>query len=317
MKRLIGVLIILACVLSVPFTASATNEDPIQPRVDFVYTDKEPQYNDKEPQPSTDLNDDSVISDAPAAEDTYEEQPSYSDTPRLADGEVGRGSIEDLDKYWATNGYPDDISFAYEAGGEMLEDGTMVKWWEIGIVNADDNRKQEIIDMLSPNCIVTFIDCRYSHRQREAAYNEILASKDDNILGAVMLLNSEVVMVKIAEGHEKEYAKKFIQQYSSFVVVTNNLDGAKEDTLLTGSAEKGNMLWIWTITTTLLMGATAILFFNRTRLIPAMQTTTGKVVTQSTSVSRKETISAIKNSETSPSDEVFSTILCKIDGEDC
>lgn len=296
MKKTIWILIIFMFVLSIPFSTSATTVEPIQPL------------------PSIDLNDDNEISDAPVAQDSYEEQLNYIDIPRLADGKAGRGSIEDLDKYWAKNGYPDDISFAYEAGGETLQDGTYNKWWLIGVINTDDNRKQEIIDMLSPNCIITFIDSKYSHRQREAAYNEILESKDDNILRAVMGLNTEVLIVTISGGDEKEYAKKFIQQYGSFVVVVNNLDGGDtEFTLLTGSAEKDNNLWVWMIITTLLMGATTILFFNRTRLIPAMQTTTGKVVTQSISVSRKETISAIKNNETSPNDKLFRSILSRID----
>lgn len=52
MKRSIEILIILACVLSVPFTALAANEVPTQPQEDFLYTDKQPQYNDKGPLPA-------------------------------------------------------------------------------------------------------------------------------------------------------------------------------------------------------------------------------------------------------------------------
>lgn len=313
MKRLIGILIILVCALSVSFIAFAENEMPAHAQEDILYHDKQPEYNDEESQPTTVTD-----GEAPVDEDTYEEQPSnYTDMPRLSDGEAGRGSIEAPDKYWAKNGYPDDISFAYEAGGEMLEDGTSVSWWEIGIVNADDNRKQEIINMLSPNCIITFIDCRYSYSQREAAYNEIRVSEDDNIHGAVMVLNSEVVMVEISEEHLKEYAEKFNRQYGSFVVVTDNLDAAKDDTLIHGGGmDKGNSLWLWTIFAIILIGTAFIVYFNRTRLIPAMQTTTGTIVTESTPISKKEIIAAIKNNETTPSDGVFDSILLKIDKGD-
>lgn len=311
MKRSIEILIILACVLSVPFTALAANEVPTQPQEDFLYTDKQPQYNDKGPLPAPVTD-----GEAPADEDTYEEQPNYSDAPHLADGEAGRGSIEAPDKYWGENGYPDDISFAYEAGGEVLSDDTTVLWWVIGIVNADDNRKQEIIDMFSPNCIITFMDSKYSYNQREAAYNEIRASEDENIHGAIMVLDSEVVMVEISEEHLKEYAEKFNRQYGSFVVVTDDLDAAKEAVMLGGGIDKDNNTWAWTTFAILLVGAASILFFNRTRLIPAMQTTRGTIVTQAAPISRKETIAAIKKNETAPSDGVFDSILLKINKGD-
>lgn len=140
---------------------------------------------------------------------------------RLSDGEAGRGTILAPDKYWAANGYPDNISFAYEAGGEGRSDGTIISWWEIGIVNADAAAKQEILDMLSPNCRVTFRDCTYSYAQREAAYNDIRANLNDIVRDVQMLRNTECVLVVIADGYEKEYAHKYIEQYGPFVAVTS------------------------------------------------------------------------------------------------
>jgi hypothetical protein len=307
MKRFIAFLMILACILSVSITAFAANETPARAQDDILYIDKEPQAD-------TLISDDMpASSDAPVVEDTYKEVPENGVTPRLADGEAGRGSIEAPDKYWAENGYPDDISFAYEAGGEVLPDGTSVSWWEIGIVDAEDSRRQEIINMLSSNCVITFIDCKYSYSQREAAYNEIRTSGDDSIHAAVMSLNTEQMWVEVSEEHLKEYAAKFNRQYGSFIVVTDDLNAAKDDALVGGGINKGNSLWVWTIFAILFMGAASILFFNRTRLIPAMLTTTGTVVTQSAPVSRKETIAAVKHNEIAPSDEVFNSILRKID----
>jgi hypothetical protein len=329
MKKIITNLIIFACILSASVNALAVNEAHEQAQEDILYTDKEPQYIDNTPQANTPTASDAL--DIPVVEETYEEEPESSNLPRLADGEAGRGSIEAPDKYWGENGYPDDISFAYEAGGEMLEDGTSVSWWEIGIVNADEIRKQEIIDMLSPNCIITFMDCKYSYSQREAAYNEIRASGDDNIHGAIMVHNSEAVMVEISEEHLKEYAEKFNRKYGSFVVVTDNLDdgkddtirvggddldNSKEDTIRGGGMDKGNSLWVWTIFAIMLIGAVFMVYFNRTRLIPAMYATRGTIVTSSAPISRKETIAAIKNNETAPSDGVFNSILLKIDKDD-
>jgi len=295
MKKYIALLIILACTLFVPVTAfatdSATSEAPV---------------------PSE--------TSTPAVESTYQEEPENNNTPNLADGEAGRGSIEAPDKYWGQNGYPDDVSFAYEAGGEEMEDGTFVSWWEIGIVNADENRRQDIIDMISPDCIITFINCKYSYSQRETAYNEILNRKDDNIHGAVMMLNSEVVLVEISDEHMKEYAAEFVKKYGSFVVVTNDINAAQNDTIMEGGGmdkgDSGSSLWVWMILAILLIAAAFFLFFNRTRLIPAMQTTKGTIVTQSAPVSRKQTIKAIKKSAITPSSEVFNSILRQIDKRD-
>lgn len=328
MKRLIIILGILSCVLFVPVTAFATNEVTTQLQKDILNKDKQPQVMDNEPQlPRPD-----VIIDAPAGENTYEEQPDNNDTPRprLADGEAGRGSLEFPDKYWAEDGYPDDISFAYEAGGEVLQDGTVLSYWQIGIVDADDHRKQEIVNMLSSHIRVTFIDCEYSYIERAAAYNEIMSSQDENILDAIMLRNSEEVIVRISEGHLEQYAARFNQQYGSFVIATDSLGAAKEaavndgfvagldhlgaakETEVIGSTDKETSLSIWAVVATFLAGALAILIYYRNHLFPALQTTIGEVVTPSSPSSRKETIAAIKQSEIAPSDEVFDSILLKI-----
>jgi hypothetical protein len=63
----------------------------------------------------------------------------------------------------------------------------------------------------------------------------------------------------------------------------------------------------------LLCGAIVALYFNRARLIPAMQTNTGSVVTGNVPVNRKQTIAAIKNSALTPPDEVFKSIMERVD----
>jgi len=235
---------------------------------------------------------------------------------RLSDGETGRGTIDTPDKYWATNGYPDNISFAYEAGGEMLENGTSVAYWEIGIVNADEASKNEILDLLSPNCLITFRDCTYSYKQREAAFNEIYASRDAIVRDVQMLLNSEVVFVEIADGYEKEYARKYVEQYGAFVVVTNDI-AAADDAIAAGGLDKGGNnpfdFWFFPICLFLLVGMVTVIFFNRNRFIPVMQTNNGNVITGSTPISRKQTVSAIKNSAITPSNDVFNSIVKRVD----
>lgn len=236
--------------------------------------------------------------------------------PRLADGVVGRGTVEAPDKYWAQNGYPNNISFAYEAGGEMLDDGISISYWEIGVVNADEAAKQEITDLLSQNCRITFRDCTVSYAQREAVYNEIYTSRNDIVRDVLMLRNSEVIMVEIADGYEKEYAQKYIEQYGAFVVVTNDV-AAADDAMAVGGLDRGNAnnpfgMW-WLICFIFIIGAASIVFINRTRLIPAMQTNTGDIVTRNTPISRKQTVAAIKSSALTPSEDVFSSITDRIE----
>jgi hypothetical protein len=265
--------------------------------------------------------------------------------PRLADGVAGRGTIDAPDKYWAANGYPDNISFAFEAGGEMLNDGTSVAYWEIGIVNADEENKQEIIDLLSPSCRITFSDCTFSYRQREAAFNEIYASRNDIVCDVQMILNGETILVEIADGYEKEYAQKYVERYGWFVeVTTNDISAAKyyaqkdveqygwfvegtNDVSATDDAiaglgmdmggNKNNPFgsWVLPVCLILLVGMATAVFFNRNRFVPAMQANNGDVVTENAPVSTKQTVAAIKNSALTPSDDVFKSIMEKVNNE--
>ena len=171
-------------------------------------------------------------------------------------------------------------------------------------------------------------------KQREIAYNEILAlSKEDKNITAVELSkDGTLVFVEIPEGdgsieragEMKEYAKRFIEQYGDFVMVTNNIKAAQEEILTADGLELGggnkanNPLsnpWMWSVCALLLMGAASVVFFKRGIRIPALQTANGNIMTQNTGVSAKETISAIKKSETTPDKNVFDSILQRIDKE--
>ncbi|MCL2672219.1 MAG: hypothetical protein FWF10_09340 [Clostridiales bacterium] len=243
-----------------------------------------------------------------AGPSTADEQP-----PRLADGAPGRGTVEDPPAYWAANGWPDNISFAYIGGSEQLADGTVVFWVEIGMVNANDTSRQAILDLVSPNCRVTFYDCSYPYKQREAAFNEIYASRSDIVTGVVLVLNAETVLVEIAEGYEKEYAQKYIEQYGSFVAVTNQL--LHHTDAMTGAGDTGNNaqeLWLWTAAI-LLIGAAAVLYMRRRRMVPAMQTNTGSTVADGAAPSRAQTVAAVKNSAQTPPDHVFTSVMERIE----
>ena len=254
--------------------------------------------------------------------------------PNLADGQPGTGEIADIAAYWAKNGWPDNISFAYLAGGESPPYNpdaggappAATAWWEIGMVNANEAARQEILALMSPDCRVTFWDCTWSYKQREAAFNEIYAMRDDIVRNALMSLNSEVVFVEIADGYEKEYAKKFIDQYGAFIVITNDAAAAQDAAPalggtpeLAGGLDKGGTAnhplgtWFWAICLVFLAAVAMLVYFNRARLVPALQTANGNVVTGGARVSRKQTEAAVKNSALSPPGDAFRGIMERVD----
>lgn len=160
------------------------------------------------------------------------------------------------------------------------------------------------------------------YQRREDAYNEILAlsKKDQAILDVKMVHHSELILVAIADGHEKEYAQKFIKQYGSFVVVTNDIAAAESASPELGGLTTGggpdnsfNNLWIWLVFGIILTGTTFLVLLRRRRCIAALQASNGTVIAQNTTISAKETISAVKKSETVPGDKVLDSILRKID----
>jgi len=265
-----------------------------------------------------------------------------SQPPRLPEGQAGTGEIRDIAAHWEKTGYPDNISFAYLAGAEKppynpdvdAVPPTAIAWWEIGVVNADDAAKQEILALMSPDCRVTFRDCAYSYKQREAAFNEITAGRNEIVRNALMAQNSEVVFVEIADGYEKEYAKKLGEQYGWFIVVTNDaqavddadpalggitpevvvgLDGGMPEIGATPGSGLGT--WFWAVCLLALAGAAMLVYFNRARLIPALQTAHGTVITGGGQVSRKQTEEAVKNSALTPPDGVFNSIMEQVEGQ--
>ena len=95
---------------------------------------------------------------------------------------------------------------------------------------------------------------------------------------------------------------------------------ATDDTIAGGSLDGGNRnspnfgLWGGCIIIIITVIA-SVLYFNRTRLIPAMQMTNGNVVAKASVPSKKVVVSTIKKSESTPSHDTFRSILDR-DGND-
>lgn len=253
--------------------------------------------------------------DAPAdADRTPEEavgtliEPDSEWTP-LDRGQAGRGEVEDPDKYWATNGYPDFVSYAFEAGGELLEDGTVETWWEIGLVDA--SREEEVLDLLAPTCRIQFFPCRYSYDQRQAALDEILSQDDARITRAMLGQNTEAVFVWTSEADREAVQQELNAAYGSLVQVLDSM--VVDDTTAQMGMDKGGMAvgqrektasplpWVLTAVAALL-GIGGILLLHRR---PSPLTTAGHTVAPPT---RSAVVRAVRESTMTPGEQVFQAL---------
>lgn len=228
MKKLTGLFFALtaAFMLTVP-TLAATPMDEPPAGYDLLDLDgPEPSAAFHVPAQSPDAPADSPestptpVEDVPVDESTYHEEEPAPYTP--VQRTPGRGEITDILSYWEENGYPADVSYAFEAGGEVMEDGTVCAWWEIGLVDADEARRQELLDLVSPDCLVEFKACLFTHAEKQAAYDKLteLAADDPNILEVIFIRNGDTVWVSVPEDVVKEYAEYLIRDLGLGAVVS-------------------------------------------------------------------------------------------------
>lgn len=253
----------------------------------------------------------------------FEDTESAPDTQsglhaRMSEGEPGRGETEDLYKYWEIYGYPEYVSFAFETGGEMLEDGTGVSWWDIGVVNAGEKEHKEILDLASPQCRITFVSCAYSYSERKAVMDEITALNDKNIGKVMMIYNTEKVCVVMAGGTSdkmvKRYAEKFAGEYGAIVDVIGAeqcADDAFADGLDKGGAEVGYLPAF--VAVMLLLTAALTAFFVRRRRPVPVPTDGIAGNTGVKNLSAKDTEELVQKSMIKPGENVYDALMREID----
>lgn len=263
------------------------------------------------------------VADAPVDEDTYAEEPQAPSAPNLAAGEAGRGNVVDIDQYWQQQGYPDKVSFAHQAGGEVLDNGTVVSWWEIGVVGGDEQTKQAVLDCMDASCRVTFVDTQYSYGQRKAAYDDLLATGDEGILQVIMTRNAEHVVVVVTPAEQAAYTERLTLQYGSLIQVTTeigiedelviNPPGGKQEIAIEpqdpGVSEQELPWGGGPILFGIVCAAAMLWFAGRTR---AMQTTAGTIVTQGEGMTKAAVVQAVKESTAEPQPDALQSIWNKL-----
>ncbi|NLJ69930.1 MAG: hypothetical protein GX328_00500 [Clostridiaceae bacterium] len=278
MKKLIAFLIALTCILSFSITVLAT-----------------------------DSNSDSefIVQESSINHVTYE-------------------NIAALYEHWETNGYPDYVGFVYSTDGSTNN-------LTVLLVGDDGTAEDQIRSMLINDSGLSFGSAKYSYNELMTIANEISSEYFENNKlfyglsvgwggvgdGAPGFGDSgreARVVVEVDSSIFAEYTKLFKELYGDKVVVFQSEAFVDEDQRDIAEDKNTGLLWLL-IPMVLLVGA-GIIFAIRTKLVPALQTATGSVVTKNALVSRKQTIEAVKNSEVSPRADVFDSILSKIDKED-
>lgn len=277
--------------------------------------------------------------DGSGEESAYrEETPSPTAPPQR---QPGRGEIDDIYAYWEKNGYPDYVSYAFAAGGEMTADGTICTYWEIGLVDAGETQKQEILSLVSPDCLVEFKNCLFTHAQKQTAYDALteLAETDKNILEVIFIRNDDSVWVAVPEELTKEYAKYLIRDLGLGAVVSvtdeDSINAVTTDSFLDGAIAAsgdpgiaapggaagivpevgaGAPLWTCLILAAVFACTLTVLALHR-YFAPAAVTESGTVRTTGAPLSRRQTEQAVREDMQAPSASVYRAVLERIAAE--
>lgn len=255
------------------------------------------------------------------------DEPADDLFPRLSDGVPGTGHITSPLEHWNLTGWPDDVSFAFEAGGEMAADGAIRTYWEIGLVHAPETRKQEILELFADTCLITFHDAAWSHAQREAALleieEEVKNTHDSNFVRGDLIQNTDRLCIVVKDEAFAEYSARYAGRYGDLVWMQRESEMA-EDALYQyagdmglGTGEDGtqasqNTWFLPGLLCALTCAAAAALWSIRLRPVSAKQTVNGAIVAQAKPWSRAQTIQAVRESTHSPSEQVLERIRASL-----
>lgn len=278
------------------------------------------------------------IVDVPVDESTYTEEPVTVHIPPKR--QPGRGDVEDLEAYFEENGYPEHLSFVFEEGSELGEDGTIYTYWLVGIVDITEEQEQAILDLAAPTCLVTFENALFNHEEKVRAFEAIQALEDPNITHLVFGKNTDTVWVGVPEEMAKDYAEYLIRDLglgavvsvtdeNSFAYLLTESAVPGQGTLNTVTTPEGNYdtgvqttgvvpggeqtsfpLPFWPV---FLIGLAALAFLltARTFLLPAPAAGGGTLARHA--VSRKQAEQAVREATAQPRDDLFPSILRKLD----
>lgn len=303
MKVMISIVVILASFLfvSTGVLAVETLNDSIL-IVEEPSTDAQIEAYDEEEI----IDDENILQEKAADGDIEGEEPRP-----LSDGKFEH--ITDLYLHWEMNGYPDYVGFVFSTDGTGNN---------LTVLLVDETAEEQIRSSLLSEAGLSFGRAEYSYNELLAVSNEISAGGQFYHVGIGWTeVNGEVsgfgpsgkeprIIVGVDESIAAEQTEKLKQAYGDMVVVQVSDEPVLDAEQI---SKKPSLLWLLPALTIVLVGLLFLLYRRQSSL--AMQTNTGSVVTGSSSVSRKQVIEAVKDSEVEPSEEVLKSILHKIDEE--
>ncbi len=180
------------------------------------------------PGPGDDLVEEGTIETETAPPDVMEPADIFQDFIYVGSE---KSEIEDPDQYWEENGYPEDVSYVTEAGGETQDDGTKITYWVVGAVDVDKGRMQEIADVFSSTCKFKFEKAKYPYSERKRVYDEIVAKDDNKILSVDLMKTLDLVHVMVAPENVEFYAEQMAEEYGTRVVVSEDPKAVDVSTL--------------------------------------------------------------------------------------
>lgn len=230
-------------------------------------------------------------------------------------GIQGSGSVDFLDKHWAQNGIPDYVSYIYMTGGENISEDVSYYWYDVGIVNAGDVEKEAILSTASPSCFINFVECSASYSQRNDIYKEIAAMEDSKIQSIQLSLNTEQIFIYVFDSAVSDYEKILTEKYGDIIKVIPQSDAAYDDAMTVGidtaAKDKNNDTFLFIAASVLLcLSLTAFVIIRRKAQLSV--TAEGKAI-QSVALTKKEIKNAVRQSEYTPSNDIFNRIKKNLD----
>ncbi|MFY9286059.1 MAG: hypothetical protein ACOXZT_01830 [Tissierellaceae bacterium] len=260
---------------------------------------------------------------------------SYSFAQRVdsGDGVVGDMAPEvemrDLFSQWEMNGYPDYV-------GYVIYDNNLNKH-VIGLVEGNQAGKDEILSQFSNPEGISFGSSKYSYNELLEVQNEISkdAQNKEGIYGVGVGWTTENgkvkgfgesgqefrVVVTLDEAVYDEYASKYQAEYGDMVYLEKGSQAVPvEDSVGRGAEigtmdaieDKSNTGFYASIFVAMLALVSAGILINRRRTALVKQAANGEQVTESRPLTRGEVVSAVKESEIKPGDDLYDDILDKI-----
>lgn len=234
-------------------------------------------------------------------------------------GECGKGT-EYLEKYYAANGYPDYISYAFNTALEMLSEGVDVFYYDVALTENTPENRQAVLDIAAENCCINFVDAQWSYNERQAALEEIQAMDIDG-MQVTDSLNTEFIFVYLPDGADESAIPLHnglvkILPLSEYAVVIEDggMDTVTVPTTGIGAIaepESATPVWVWAGVAVIALAAVggAAVIIRRSRV----SVNSDGSAQASAGAAKADVVKLIADSTETPSKELKDRIIKEID----